>query len=246
LNGAGLSPAGASSVPVLAGQAAAPSLAELAECFRKAQADFLHAASNAILHAIAAGQALIAAKELTPRGQWGKFLASCDVGERQAQRYTRLAGLAAANPTCKSDLAGLTIETAIKKLLPPKACKKAGGRAPATKTVIARTSAVDIIAAWDQAPQNERIKAINSIGVEALLAALPRDWIPEIEKRLAGPRQGSAPRAQVDPASAIPADLSIPPWLRRGSSSSAEDTVPSDTSEIGLCVPAQGKALGRA
>jgi hypothetical protein len=52
---------------------AVSSLAELAERFRKAQADFLQAASNAVLHAINAGRTLIAAKELTPHGQWGKW-----------------------------------------------------------------------------------------------------------------------------------------------------------------------------
>ena len=212
-------------VPRTPGQGAAASLDELAKRVREVHAGFVHAVSNAILRAINAGQALIAAKELTPHGEWGKFLARCDVGERQAERYMRLAGLAVANPTSKSDLADLSIEAAIKKLWPPKARRTPSGGTPATKTAIAHTNAADILAAWDRAPQNERIKAINSIGIEALLAALPRDWIPEIEKRLARPR---APGVQVDPACAIPADLCIPPWLRRDSSGSTEDKVPSD------------------
>ena len=175
-------------VPRTPGQGAAASLDELAKRVREVHAGFVHAVSNAILHAINAGQALIPAKELTPHGEWGKFLARCDVGERQAERYMRLAGLAVANPTSKSDLADLSIEAAIKKLSPPKARRTPSGGTPATKTAIAHTNAADILAAWDRAPQNERIKAINSIGIEALLAALPRDWIPEIEKRLARPR----------------------------------------------------------
>jgi hypothetical protein len=216
-------------VPVLAGQAGSSSLDQLCARIREAHSGLNAEFSNAIDHAIDAGQALITAHDLTRHRQWAKFLKHCNLGERQAQRHMRLAGLAAANPTCKSDMAGLTIEAAIKKLSPPKARRTPSGGTPATKTAIAHTNAADILAAWDRAPRNERIKAINSIGIEALLAALPRDWILEIEKRLARPR---APGVQVDPACAIPADLCIPAWLRRDSSGSAEDKVPSDERKL--------------
>ena len=65
--------------PRIVGQAA-PSLNELAARVRKAQAGFVAAASSAVLHAIEAGQALIAAKKLAPHGQWGKFLEVCGIG----------------------------------------------------------------------------------------------------------------------------------------------------------------------
>jgi hypothetical protein len=113
--------------PRIVGQAA-PSLNELAARVRKAQAGFVAAASSAVLHAIEAGQALIAAKKLAPHGQWGKFLEVCGIGERQAERYMRLARLAESNPTCKSDLINLTIETAIKKSLRPR--RKSGDPPP--------------------------------------------------------------------------------------------------------------------
>jgi excisionase family DNA binding protein len=48
---------------------------------------------------------------------------------------------------------------------------------PATKTVIAHTNAADIIAAWNNAPANERRKALDGIGLEQLLATLPEHWI---------------------------------------------------------------------
>ena len=71
-------------------------------------------------------ETLIIAKKskLIPHGQWGKFLTRCGVGERQAERYMRLAWLVAANPTSKSDLAELSIEQAIKLLSPPKPSKE--------------------------------------------------------------------------------------------------------------------------
>jgi hypothetical protein len=185
-------------VSILSDQARATSRAQLAERFRKAQADFLHAASNAILHAISAGQALIAAKELTPHGQWGKFLASCDIGERQAERYVRLAGLAAANPTCKSDLAGLTIEAAIKKLSPPKPHTTKKQRSTATAAaapmVNARTTRLDVIAAWNAASPAERIKAVDSIGVKDLLAAVNNSQSPTKPNHVYGSCQASPRR----------------------------------------------------
>jgi Protein of unknown function (DUF3102) len=174
-------PLGTGNVPVRAGQATASSLAELAESFRKAQADFHHAASNAILHAISAGQVLIAAKKLTRHGEWAKFLASCDVRERQAERYMRLADLDAANPTCKSDLAGLTIEAAIKKLSPPKLrtiTKQPTDTKPlAPPKITARRTHIDVIAVWMATTPTERTKAIDSIGLEPLLASLPGAWV---------------------------------------------------------------------
>jgi hypothetical protein len=135
-------------VPLVADGQAAPSLDELAKRVSDAHAGVIDAAFNAVMRAINVDQALIAAKELTLHGQWCKFLASCDVGERQAERYMGLARLAGANPTCKSDLADLTIDTAIKQLSPSIPRKAASRGRLATKTAIAHTRAADIIAAW--------------------------------------------------------------------------------------------------
>jgi hypothetical protein len=204
-------------VPRTPGQGAAASLDELAKRVREAHAGFDHAVSNAILHAINAGQALIPAKELTPHGEWGKFLARCDVGERQAERYMRLAGLAAAIPTCESDLAGLTIEAAIKKLSPPKPHTTKKQRSTATAAaapmVNARTTHLDVIAAWNAASPAERIKAVDSIGVKDLLAAVPDAWWPVLEKHV-DERQQQQASASKAPTRADDDDL-IPGFLRR-------------------------------
>jgi hypothetical protein len=224
LHSAGLSLEDTGGVPVFADQARTTSLAELAKRFRKAQVDFLRAASNTILHAINAGQALIAAKELTPHGQWGKFLASCNVGDRQAERYMRLAGLAAANPTCKSDLAGLTIEAAIKKLSPPKpptTTKRPRGTKPfAAPKVAARTTHIDVIAAWMATTPTEHTKAIDAIGLEPLLAAIPGGWWPLLEAHIAS--RGHASATIVPAPAAENNDLSLPEFLRRQPPNSAD------------------------
>jgi hypothetical protein len=203
--------------PHVAGQDAALSLDELAKRIHEAQAAFMSAASNAVMHAIDAGQALIAAKNCTPHGQWGKFLKRCNVGERQAERYMRLAHLVETNPTGKSDLAGLTIETAIKKLSPPPTKE----RRFAHKTVAApeainnaRVTHFNVVAAWMAASSTERKKAIDAIGLESLLAAIPDEWWPLLKERIGNRYQinGSTGMA---PATLSSDDLSIPEFLRR-------------------------------
>ena len=52
------------------------------------------------------------------------------------------------------------------------------------------TSAMDIVAAWYWAPLQERTRAINSIGLEPLRAAIPPPWIPLLVGRA---QQSSVP-----------------------------------------------------
>jgi hypothetical protein len=198
----------------------APSLNELAARVRKAQAGFVATTSSAVLYAIEAGQALIAAKKLAPHGQWGKFLKVCGIGERQAERYMRLARLVEANPTCKSDLVNLTIETGIKKLSPPKPPRTKERRS--TPKIIAAPKAIDnarvthldVISAWMASSPAERTKAVDAIGLQALLAVIPSAWWPLIQKRMADHYQVNMSSMPVlsDPTLD---DLSIPEFLRR-------------------------------
>jgi hypothetical protein len=80
---------------------------------------------------------------------------------------------------------------------------------------------VDIIAAWNKSPPQERTKAINGLGLNPLLAALPRDWIPELAKWLAHHYRPST--LVVAAAPTDPGDLSIPDFLRRRSPTPAAD-----------------------
>ena len=143
------------------------------------------------MHAIDAGQALIAAKKLTPHGQWGKFVQRCEIGERQVVRYMRLARLVEANPTCKSDLASLTIESAIKKLSSPKSPttkrRRSAPKIIATPNAISNAPAthLDIVSDWMASTPAERTKAIHAIGLEPLLAAIPDAWWSMIKERVA-------------------------------------------------------------
>ena len=193
-----------------------PSLDDLAERIRDAQAGVIAAFSNAINRAIDAGETLIIAKKskLIPGRPTGKFLTLCCVGERQPERYMRLAWQVAANPTCKSDLADLSIEQAIKLLSPPKPSKDtpAYGQPPeGSKPGRPDFTGTDIIAAWIGCLPSERTRALNAIGLNQALAAMPQEWWPPIESIVAH-RHSPPVTAASD---AISDDLEIPTFLRR-------------------------------
>lgn len=194
-----------------------PSLDELAARIRAAHTSVTTALSIALDRAIDAGKSLVIAKtsKVIPHGQWGKFLERCGVGARQAERYMQLACLLAANPTCKSDLAELSIEQAIKLLSPPKPSKETptGGQPPGrSKSNRPDFTGTDIIAAWVGSLANERTRALNAIGLNRLLAAMPQEWWPLIESTVAH-RQSPPVTAASD---VISDDLEIPTFLRRG------------------------------
>ena len=160
--------------PVVAGQV---SFDDLTVRIRDAHLSVVSAINSATDNAITAGKLLIEAKKQTPHGQWGEFLKRCDVGERQSQRYMKLAELVEANPTSKSDLTDLSIEQAIKRLSPPKthdrpqpaALKQPAKRGKPTKLFAAKTGHIDIIKAWHGASAEEHTRAIDGIGDQAVV-----------------------------------------------------------------------------
>ena len=202
----------ANSQPALAGQA----LKQLTAQVREAHAGVVAAFGNAIEHAVAAGQALRAAKPQVAHGQWLAFLKGCDLNPRTAQRYMQLAELAPANASSATHLADLSIERAVKRLSqpalppgstlpPPVPPPRKTGPVPSAKTTHG-----DVVAAWMGAPPEERARAVDSIGLEPLWAAIPPPWLPLIERRIAAQHRAVA-RSTVP----IPDDLSIPVFLKR-------------------------------
>jgi hypothetical protein len=202
-------------------------LADLATRIREAHASVVSASNSMIDNAVIAGKLLIEAKKQTPHGQWTKFLKRCDVGERQSQRYIKVAELVEANPTCKSDLADLSIERVIKLLSPPKSpgksvtAKQPNERSKSGKQPALKTGHADILAAWLNAPVAERTHALDGIGLGPLLAAMPSAWWPLIQKHIADRQKSSAPTIEAtalanNPRRPVPDDdLPIPDFLRR-------------------------------
>jgi hypothetical protein len=195
----------------------APSLHDLAANVRASHASVLAAFSTAANHAVEAGLSLATAKRCTDHGRWTDFVRSCDLTPRTAARYMQLADLAGQIGRATTDLNGLSIERAIKHLSPPKPAKSATEpKPPASANRKTKTStsgraghAADIVSAWIAAAPTERVNAIDSIGLEAVLAAIPTEWLALLEARLAFRRQSPAPLPAIDD------DLSIPTFLRR-------------------------------
>jgi hypothetical protein len=214
---------------VAAGQA---SLADLATHIRNAHVSVVSAFASAIENAIEAGKLLIAAKAQTPHGGWSKFLKKCNVGERQAERYAHLARLIEAKPSSRTDLAGLSIQAAIKKLSPPKLLvtpKQSNDRKPNAPPA-PKTEHADILAAWVNAPIAERTRAIEGIGLAPLLPAVPSEWLPLMEKHIADRQKPPAPIVEAialpENDLTVPNDLSIPNFLKRGLPPSLADATP--------------------
>jgi hypothetical protein len=200
------------------------SLDDLVDKVRQAHAGVATALSNAVQHAIGAGQTLLAAKRRTPHGGWTTFLKRCELRERTAERYVQLARLAQAKPSSTTDLVGLTIEGAIKKLSPPvrsrigRGTKRETERAAKPKqsdTIVASTvSHTDIIDVWLKASPAVRRRAVDSIGLATWLDAVPQDWLPRLEQLLTERRQSCIAIVPPEPTQA-PDDLSVPEFLRR-------------------------------
>ena len=200
-------------VPAAPAGQAAPSLSDLAAAIRIARADAAAAFSNGVERVREIGDKLKIAKKLTGHGRWGEFLKACDMNPRTAAQYMQLAGLTA-KAVPGTDLAGMSIKAAIRHLSPLNSTKTAAPKPPAPASRKTKTSgraghAADIVSAWISAPPTEQSNAVDSIGLDAILAAIPTNWLPLLEARLAARRQSPPPPAITDD------DLSIPGFLRR-------------------------------
>jgi hypothetical protein len=141
------------------------------------------------------------------------------------QNRTRGTDLTGQNGTAGTDLAGMTIKGAIRHLAPPKsespksskpatAPKQIAGPKPPTSKPGKRVTHINVIEQWIAASPDDRTRAVDAIGLNAYLAAMPGSCWPLIEKRLAERNTAPAPTPRTDPA-LIPDDLSIPECLRR-------------------------------
>jgi hypothetical protein len=145
---------------------------------------------------------------LVGHGGWRQFLKGCDLGRRQAERYAQLARLYDSNTSRGThlDLAGLSIQAAIKLLLPPKPSEETHERRPTPAAQEKLNSQ-----AWANASPAERARFINSIGWRTLAEAIPANWHPAIEEWL---HPKPAPIIVDHNGHPIPEDISIPAFLK--------------------------------
>jgi hypothetical protein len=192
----------------------AAALADLAKVIRAEHSTVVSAISSAVRHALAAGRALIEAKNLVAHGGWRQFLRDCDLGHRQAERYAQLARLYDANPSSgtDSDLVGLSIQAAIKKLSPP---KPLGGtrerRSSPTLAAQEKLNSLD----WADASPAELARFVGAVGWQPLMENMPPDWLSDVQQWLRA-RLLKEPAVTIDQnGNVLSDDLSIPSFLRR-------------------------------
>jgi hypothetical protein len=134
------------------------------------------AAQDFLEHALAAGDALIRAKEQVKPGNWYAWLRSCDLSEDKAQRYMQLAAHRAELDPAR--VRGLSLRAALKLISRPQPANSK----PKKKTKSA--TSFDALAWWSSASQEARSRFIEGVGLKSLLAAIPASWRREAEQAI--------------------------------------------------------------
>jgi hypothetical protein len=79
-----------------------------------------------------------------------------------------------------------------------------------------RRTAFDVIKLWMQMPATEDRQVFEAIGLRRILAGLPEAWTVKLEEWVDSRRSLAPPaKIEVGPEHEIPADLSIPEFLRQ-------------------------------
>jgi len=134
----------------------------------------------------------------------------------------QLAELAVAKSVVATDLTGLTIEGAIKRLAAPKPPIETARPAPPklknTKGCGSTAKLNSLL--WADASIDARRNFVSAVGLDAWLEAIPAEWLPLIERRLFQQHQPPATISRQ-----LPADLSIPQYLRRTPGTNETNTV---------------------
>ncbi|HEY7297224.1 MAG TPA: DUF3102 domain-containing protein [Xanthobacteraceae bacterium] len=135
-----------------------------------------NAAQNFLEHALAAGDALIRAKEQIKHGDWLKWLKSCDLSADTAERYMKLA-----RHRAELNYAGvrnLSLSVALRLIAKPQSANSK----PKKKTKPA--TSFDALAWWTNASQKERSHFLEGVGLKPLLAAIPPAWQQDAEREI--------------------------------------------------------------
>jgi DUF3102 family protein len=172
-------------------------LSTLAATVRMAHASATLAATNLVECALAAGDALIAAKAALKvdlgHGHWLAWLKNeCDLSEDRAERYMRIARGREALEANSARVRNLSLAGALKLLPSP---RLRGGTLRRKKTQGA--TFFDALGWWSAASLEARRHFIDGVGSRPLAAAIPPDW--NLQLTPAGERVGQIPalRAEV-------------------------------------------------
>jgi hypothetical protein len=153
----------------------------LGEKIRKHVKASRDAAQSFVEHAMAAGDALICAKDQVRRSGcgWLKWLKSCDLREDTAERYMRLARHRAELDSAR--VRNLSLTAALKLI-----SKSPSTNAPTaivTKPTSKATS-FDALGWWSNADHQARQHFLDNVGLRGILDAAPTAWCDELKREL--------------------------------------------------------------
>jgi hypothetical protein len=157
-------------------------LSQLADKIRAAHQAVVNAANNALDSAMAAGDALIAARNggKIRHGDWARWLGQhCDLRERTARVYIQLAQNRELIGTKRQHAAELSLRGALRLIAGE---NSSADGSPKKKSPAATLSTL----AWSEATPEQRRRFLDGIGLISLLAAIPPTWHAEIERRVEG------------------------------------------------------------
>jgi Protein of unknown function (DUF3102) len=173
-------------------------LTTLAARVRAAQEAVERADQDIVRHAMDAGDALLEARDQVRHGGWKTWLdLNCKLRVRAAQEYMQIARHREMLSNAQR-AAHLSLRAALALI------NRNNGGPPAPKKPPPSLRA----RAWSDATPEQRQQFIQDIGIKSLLAALPRAFRTEIERRTAGRRAGADNGART-PLVGTPARLSV-------------------------------------
>jgi hypothetical protein len=161
------------------------------------------ALGNALQHAMAAGDALLAARDLVPAGRWQAHLRDkTDINERSARVYIQVAKSRALLER-QSSAGPLSIAAALQYLRDP---KKTNKQSSATKS---KNGSFEALAWWSGASIAARTQFLDGMGLLSLLAALSPDLRAQLGQRVAGQRAAKTSKLADTLTSALRTALSL-------------------------------------
>jgi hypothetical protein len=152
-------------------------LGTLADTIRRHHQQAVAAIGRALDHAMAAGDALIAARKKVPPGGWETWLHQCDLNERTARRYTQFAKGRSIIEAKRSSATDLSLAGALRLL---------GNKSGAVRESSQQQSQSPKLSplAWSGATPEERRHFLNAAGLSSLLESIPTVWRNQFERHV--------------------------------------------------------------
>jgi len=161
-------------------------LAQLTAVAQREHRAFETTFGSALAHAMNAGDALLALREIVPPGQWLAYLrAHTDISERRSQVYFQVAKNRA-ELTRRTSAGPLSIAAALKYLQDKGTRRGAAAKSkPKSESKTTKsTPSLNALGWWTNAPPEERRHFLDGVGLPGILAALPVEWRSVLEERV--------------------------------------------------------------